>query len=381
MKLSNGSRRRTKYLAALGVCIFCARAVGAQSDPARAVELFQRQAADMTAQWIHSPDARLRAWGAYWVLREHQTQFIPDLLAQVANYVPSGNTSGGEITDAHAAMIAVLDTLIQLDAKVPVADLVKLHPEFGAQAFILLLHSGHDSAQQLLAIFQDDQSDPAEWLAAGNLLARGRVPGFAAAVLRGMTVHALVKIRPGVVPLGIGVGHSCGSLIVHNRAGWPEVGRYGLVEPGGGFGNGVVLLAFGRAPSYYWRTVDAYYLAQGSGQGSACEPVDFDLLREHLLGDLLDTPADQPLLKTSVSAEITWQDSQSYLSSMRGLIAEQVRVIGKVAKELKRCDLLTQDEAAQAHPALVINVWDLRGPSASPLPAIPGVPPNVTIRK
>ena len=49
------------YLVSLGLCIFFASTTSAQSDPAQAVELFQHQAADMTAQWIHSPDARLRA--------------------------------------------------------------------------------------------------------------------------------------------------------------------------------------------------------------------------------------------------------------------------------------------------------------------------------
>ena len=364
------------YLVSLGLCIFFASTTSAQSDPAQAVELFQHQAADMTAQWIHSPDARLRAWGAYWVLREHQTQFIPDLLSQVANYVPSENTSG-KITDAHAAMIAVLDALIQLNAKVQVADLVKLRPEFRAQTLILLPRSGHDSFQQLLAIFQDEHSWPAEWLAAGNFLANGRAPGFASALLRGMTVHALVKIRPGVEQLGVGSGGSCGSSIVHRRPGWPEVGNYYLIPPGAGFGDGAIILAFGRDPSYYGRAVDAYYLTHGPG----CELVDFDLLREHLLADLLETPADQPLLKTRVSTEITWKDSPSYVGAVRGLIEEQERLFGRVAKGLKRCDLLTPDEATQARPTLVINLWDLRGPSAPPLPAVPDVPSNVTIRK
>jgi hypothetical protein len=365
------------YLAALGLCIFFARAASAQSDPAQAVELFQRQAAHITAQWIHSPDARLRAWGAYWVLRERQTQFIPDLLSQVANYVASDGASGGDNTDAHDAMIAVLDALIQLDASVPIADTIKLRPEFRAQAFILLAHSGHGSSEPLLAIFQNEHSWPAEWLAAGNLLAAGRVPGFAAAVLRGMTVHALVKIRLGVEQFGMGVGHGCGARIVDPRSGWPEVGNYDLVAPGEGFGNGVVLLAFGRDPSYYGRSVDAYYLDQDPG----CEPVDFDLLREHLLGDLLDTPEDKPLLRTRVSTDITWKDPQSYVGAVRGLIEEQEKLFGKVAKDLKICDLLTQDEAAQARPTLVINLWDLRGPSPPPLPAVPDLPPNVTIRR
>jgi hypothetical protein len=376
MKVSNGSRRRTSLLAALGLCIFFARAANAQSDPAQAVELFQHQAADMTAQWIHSPDARLRAWGAYWVLREHQTQFIPDLLSQVADYVPSENTSG-EITDAHAAMIAVLDAVIQLNVKVPVADLVKLRPEFRAQTLILLPRSGHDSVQQLLAIFQDEHSWPAEWLAAGNFLADGRAPGFASSLLRGMTVHALVKIRPGVEQLGVGSGGSCGSSIVHRRPDWPEVGNYYLIPPGAGLGDGAIVLAFGRDTSYYGRAVDAYYLTHGPG----CELVDFDLLREHLLGDLLDTPVEKPLVRSRFSSDITWKDSQSYIGAVRGIIDDQEALFRRVAKDLKSCDLLTLDEAAQARPTLVINLWDLRGRSAPPLPAIPDLPSNVAIRK
>jgi hypothetical protein len=280
------------YLVSLGLCILFASTARAQSDPAQAVELFQHQAADMTAQWIHSTDARLRAWGAYWVLREHQTQFIPDLLSQVADYVPSENTSG-EITDAHAAMIAVLDALIQFNVKVPVADLVKLRPEFRAQTLILLRRSGDDSFQQLLAIFQGEHSWPSEWLAAGNLLANGHAPGFAAALLHGMTVHALVKIRPGEEQPGTGEFRSCGASIGQPRAGWPEVGNYGLVEPWASFSNGVVLLAFGRDNSYYWRSVDAIYVPRDQG----CGDVDLYILREHLLGVLLENPLDKPLLR------------------------------------------------------------------------------------
>lgn len=349
----------------------------AQSDPAQAVELFQRQAADITAGWIHSPDPRLRAWGVYWVLRERQTQFLPDLLSQVGNYVGTDSTSVGDNTDAHDAMIAVLDALIQLHASVPLADIAKLRAEFRAQTLILLTHSGQGSSERLLDIFQDEHSWPAEWLAAGNLLAKAHAPGFAAAVLRGMTVHALVKIRPGVEQLGVGVGTSCGARIVHPRPGWPEVGNYDLVAPGEGFGNGVVLLALGRDPSYYGRTVNAYYLPQGPG----CQPVDFDLLREHLLEDLLDTSADKALLRTSVSAEINWNDPRSYLGAVRGLIAEQEGLFGEVAAQLKRCDLMTADEAAHARPTLAISVWDLRALSVPPLPAVPDLPPNVIIRK
>ena len=139
----------------------------------------------------------------------------------------------------------------------------------------------------------------------------------------------------------------------------------------------MVLLAFGRDNSYYWRSVDAIYVPRDQG----CGVVDFDLLREHLLGDLLDTPVDKPLVRSRFSSDVTWKDSQSYVGAVRGIIDEQEALFGRVAKELKRCDLLTEDEAAQARPTLTISLWDLRGPSAPSLPAVPDVPPNVTIRK
>jgi hypothetical protein len=98
----------------------------------------QEQSAALASQWIHDPDPKHQAWAAYLIGRDRRTELLPLLLDRVAQYHDFGPPISAQDFEQTAAMSVVLDTLIQLDATVPVRHAMDLFPRFPAQALILL---------------------------------------------------------------------------------------------------------------------------------------------------------------------------------------------------------------------------------------------------
>jgi hypothetical protein len=97
------------------------------------------QPADKPAdQWIRSPEPLQQAWAAHWIAEQKLTALIPELL----RVVESPETSA----DNNAAKFAALDTLIQLDAEVPLRDLEPLVDQFPTDVLILASRSTEDAS-------------------------------------------------------------------------------------------------------------------------------------------------------------------------------------------------------------------------------------------
>ena len=136
------------------------------------------------------------------VLRDGRTEAIPDLLAILAAFPVVEEPAMQADVDERDAMLAVLDALIEFGAEVPAGDSQRIYPEFPVQSLILLSRAPNDAqastSPALLDIFKCERRRQAAWLAAGNVLLQRRPEGFAAAVIEGMTVHALVTVtQPG----------------------------------------------------------------------------------------------------------------------------------------------------------------------------------------
>ena len=354
---------RIRTLAALAVSLsFTPVAYAqAQSDPATLLERQRQESSRLAGEWLVSTDPRIRAWGAHLVLRDRHNELAPILLSMVSAYDASQNPD----RDEHDAMLPVLDALIQLSIPVPDSDAAKLFSEFPAQSMILLSHSITGAERELLNIFRTAENKCGAWLAAGNLLAMRRTPGFAAALLGSITVHAIVTVTDtdDGIGFGLGTGGSCVSGGFGVKAGWPEVGDYFLSESPD---LGDLVLAPGTDTAYYGRMVNASY---ASTRSSACDrQVPRDLARQQYLAQILDASQSDPPLRTDLRYHIAWSSEPPYISELEAIVLRQQEIFSVVAQNLQSAGLITSDEAASSRPRLRITVWDQR---REPNPALP----------
>jgi hypothetical protein len=101
-------------------------------------------------QWLHGGDPRLIAWAADFARRNHNSEIVaemPEILehwtlpsAIGGDEYPLGSITAGRGSQAaqRRAVLAILDTLIQENTKVPVAAIDAIAPSFPAQASILI---------------------------------------------------------------------------------------------------------------------------------------------------------------------------------------------------------------------------------------------------
>jgi hypothetical protein len=357
----------------------------APTDPSAILALQRHQTAELAATWLHSGEPRLQAWGAYVVLRDRHKELIPDLLALADAYEITGPPVLRTRRTQHHAMLAMLDTLIQLGATVSGDESKRLYTEFPAQSMILLSRAwtypdSLDSSNSiLLEIFRMEHSQLA-WLAAGNILAERKAEGFAAAVLGNMTVHMNLVVTSPRESMGVSASSCCSDTFAvppEDRTAWPEIGTYALVEPGAG----ATLLADGADPAYYRRKVGRLYGdIEGGGHCGNVIAYSWDLLRQHYVARMLGRAQEDPPLKASIYRTIMWESGKTYLARLRGYIRKQQDAFSEVANELKNDQLITQEETTAAKAHLEITIVDDRKDKSTPLPRAKNLGENVTVK-
>jgi hypothetical protein len=282
-----------------------------QADPAAIIQSQEKQSVGLAAEWLSSTDPRVRAWGAYLALRDRQLNLLSQLIRLVDVYPVMGSPLTSSEQDEHDAMLAALDAIIQMQGGLPTDIAAKLYPEFPAQTLISLSRGGPEAASSLLNIFRTESKLSGACLAAGNSLMVWTPPGFAAAVLASLTVHAQINVvnENGGGGLGTGSGGDCASGTPPVKTGWPPIGNYYLRNTSGG-ATGDVLLQGGTDPAFYIRTVDAAYLSRNDDE-SPCSrmfELDRDMVREHFLARLVPVSAGMSSVRSGVEQTITWHD-------------------------------------------------------------------------
>ncbi len=334
-------------------------------DPASTIEKQRKDSLALAGEWLHSQDPRTRAWGAYLVLRDRLTDRVPDLLSLAENYTVTGEPASLTESDDHDAMLSVLDSLIQMRVDVPTDNAVKLYPEFPAHAVILMANSPSDNVSAFLRIFQTERLRNGAWLATGNVLVEHRAPGFAAAVLSSLVVHAQISVTDGN-SFGHGYGGSfCGGGLSAPRVGWPEIGSYLLSACGA---TQKTVLVNGVHPAYYWRSVNNSY---HSGSESTCPGADRDEIRADYVATLLNSGHDQVPIPSQVDRSIIWTDSATYLSELTQFIADEQTLFSETARHLVSAGLITEAEVSASRPTLDITVTDARRTKLPELPSLP----------
>lgn len=305
---------------------------------------------------LKSQGSRERAWGAYLAgahgLKEH-TPLLVGLLEG-----PNVAAGGWDETFVRQA---ALDALIRLDAEVPAETLLALRHSSPAEAVILLARDPRQNRQALLSVF-GDATPAAGWLAAGNLLAEMRAPGFAARLLAGLKIEAVVYVYDSEGDRaygGSGGGHGYGCGVEPTPEGFPPASFYQLTTTGM---RGDVVVAPGRHTVYYRRTP-----WRGSGDGPG--PARRDGHRVEYVAELLGTTEGDLKLEANPSREVVCGEERQ---CRRALAAVRDEVVGGYADALRRlldAELLDPAEAAELKPDITLRLEDLRDRRPFPLPS------------
>ena len=134
------------------------------------------------------------AWAADAIVRQNRQEMIPNLAAQIASYRGELVPDRGSVPPEAAAMEAVADALIRLQATLPAGTVMHLYPQFPAQTIILLSRAS-DNTNPLMEIFQMTTSRDL-WLAAGNLLTLHPTPEFVRSLLGGVVASFTFHVVP-----------------------------------------------------------------------------------------------------------------------------------------------------------------------------------------
>jgi len=328
-----------------------------------ATALFAQPDDKPAAEWIRSPEPLKQAWAAHWIAEQKLTALVPELL----RIVESPETSA----DADAARFAALDTLIQLNAEVPLSDLEPLVDRFPTDVLILAARS-HEDAVSLLLKLLDRQHNREAFVAVGDLLTPKRNAGFAKAAMKEFCQAATVYVFNPGQPQNMGSGWNGDSIAKTDppRVDWPETGSYRIYPGTGNRRQAWTLLADGQHPVSFVRTANKGYADRGfdnSGEGSN----DNSCLRaEEFLAQYLETAPSQLPVRTDARLDLVWTAPEAFETAVRAFIAEQRVRFGLLAGALAARGYLTADEASKARLNLRISAQDVRQHDRTPLPKV-----------
>ncbi|MCU1284154.1 MAG: hypothetical protein JWO13_504 [Acidobacteriales bacterium] len=335
----------------------------AQVDPSAIVHADSEQRALWAAEWVNSQDPVRLAWGAWLARRDTQRTLLPELVRKLSEYSPQDPSVLDR--DRHDAMLAVLDAIIEMQAAVSTEDARKLYPEFPAQAVILLVRSPH-SQSALLQIFNEAKANWT-WLAAGNVLAKSRPPGFAALLMGSFTQHLTISVFDHGMGGGIGGASSCcggGSL---PKSGWPQVGLYYLTQFPERMGLPVTFLVGGKTPVYFGRLEHGNY-DNPSDIPDACNDGNRDDYRAEYLNQFLQSPSQSINLSAYPTTSIAWRSEAMFKSDLIAAVKDEQAKFLRVTSLLREKGLLTSAEAEGLQPKIEVVIQDYRNNRTAPIP-------------
>jgi hypothetical protein len=203
------------------------------------------------AERLGATSDRDKAWGAHSAAACRTPGLAEEIVAQLNRSNPdmSGRTIWGE---SQWAVNAMLDALIQLHQPLEASALTSIAKHFPTEATILMLQDAPKN-RSLLATVREMPVSHSVWVAASNALARLRAAGFAAALLREVSLTTSVFVLdPGKTPHGSGGSGMLSNSNMQLPPGFPPVAVYWLTAE---WADGEELVSNGPTPIYSQRTV------------------------------------------------------------------------------------------------------------------------------
>ncbi len=357
-------------------------------------------------EWIRSPEPLKQAWAAHWIAEQKLTTLIPELLrvvespessatavvatavvatavvatAVVATAVVATDTVATDITatgaraptDADAARFAALDTLIQLNAEVPLRDLEPLVDRFPTDVLILASRSSEDASPLLLKLLER-QHNRESFVAVGDLLTPKRNAGFAKAALKEFCQAATVWVYNPDQPRGMGGGWSGDTIGKTDtpRADWPDTGSYRIYPGIGNRRQAWTLLADGPHPVSFIRTANKGYADHGFDFFSAKRAATIRASAPRNFWPSIWKLQFHNCPSVPTPNSISSGPMPKHLrTAVRSFIAEQRVRFGLLAGQLAARGYLTADEASKARLNLRIQAADVREHDRTQLPKV-----------
>jgi hypothetical protein len=336
---------------------------------------------EVILQWLHSPDPRLQAWAAHDILVYRSTDLIPDLQSQLEHTTPVTLSDAARLSNFRTTL-AILDTLIQLEATVPAATLARIEKlGYNAQTEELVLLSRlpwNEAESAIHSFYKPGLSSGSEQTrVAAQLLAQHPPRGFAAELLSTILVTGRIFVHNANSSSGwgSGSGSSCdcgGSAPMAND--WPEIGRYSFQDPPRkeqSLLENETLFLSAPDPIYMLRTVSRKYYATSCGGFS---PLN-DAIRSHLVGTLLDGNPASPFPEQPVSLHIQFRSRESYRAQVQAFVDEHQQNFNQIATTLTTLNLLTEEERQAATLRINLSLHDFRTQPVEDLPTLTFRPP------
>jgi hypothetical protein len=324
-------------------------------------------------EWIRSPEPLKQAWAAHWIAEQKLTALIPELLRVVELPESLAAATDTGATDTEAAKFAALDTLIQLNAEVPLGDLEPLVDRFPTDVLILASRSSEDASALLLKLL-DRQHNREAFVAVGDLLTPKRNAGFAKDAMKEFCQSAVVYVYGPDQPRGMAGGWA-GDMLGNTdppRADWPETGSYRLAPGGGNRGRAMTIVAAGSHPISFFRTANKAYADHGFDFSSEGSDNNSCIRAEEFLAMYLETSPSQLAVRADAKLDLVWTNPEAFESAVRGFIAEQRVRYAILAGQLAARGYLTVDEALKMRLNLRIRAEDVRERERTALPDISG---------
>jgi len=331
---------------------------GYRSAPQRATpreDPIAQRAAEITRD-LGSADIRTVAWAAYDAGRYHLTDAAPSLVRLLAPAPAPLDRERWALVDV------VLDALIQLDARVPAAEIVKFAEPRPVQTLVLLTAA---TGREGVLVDQLAMTKGYRWYAAANILLRDKSPGLARHLFGTVRLDLTIVVserEPGAGALGDSSSVGVGDGIGVNPKDFPPHAQYRFE---GAAWSGFVVLAAGPHPIYYSRTVSTtlQYPTSFPEIGGPTDDDRLDYLRA--LGS--DTMMGVPLRAES-RAWARWTTAEAFLRRVEELRRDLERRYRYLQTIVMRATGVPLDAAAP--PRIDIRVEDQRTDRSVPLPEI-----------
>lgn len=325
--------------------------------------------------WLLSGNPRLLAWGAHYAVVAHSPALIDDLLSLASRWRPLIRGESPGIEENLDAMAEVLDALIQLKQSVPVETLRNLAPDFGNDVAVLLSRLPPDEAESVIFDFYFSPADHGEGLqyVSAGLLAQHPLPGFAADLLRSISVSATILVVDPNSGAGFGGGRCGGACAISTdrpRVGWPKIGQYVLSKQKT---DGAFQLVTGVNPVYATRKELAQYLRDICGGGVYLGSWE----RLRLIAEMLELAPEAIPWQTDLTKNIEFQSLEQFHRAVLAFVGEQQQQYRATVAALSDRGLLTSAEAAESLPKLQLNLRDARSEGAAPIPDPENLPDHV----
>lgn len=189
-----------KWLTAFFICIlplFAGRSNGQDRDVFQRkdllVEMSQSEREKHIQSLLISDSPNDQAWGAYWASKYGMAEFAP----QMSRLVDSTQSKKPEV--CRFRDLAMLDSLIKLNASVSSEQLMPLYKQYPDHVLILLAKSPKENYQALFEVAKAESRENIYWMTACNLLEKSKAPGFAAFLLKAIRIEVDVDVGNGIL--------------------------------------------------------------------------------------------------------------------------------------------------------------------------------------